>query len=168
MVFVMEKFRKNWSFRAGLNYREKWKKVIEINNLDFLRKMKIGLTVNLCCGYDITGDVLMDVDFKVLKGNRDSVLLREFKDYVCGDLFHLPFREKVFDTVICDPPFSYYNKLEWIAWIEKLAKKRVILCVPSIRVRLNSEKWDHELYYIETNGLFLRLWWVFTRRGIRK
>jgi hypothetical protein len=160
----METFKKRWSFNTGLRNRERWKQVVSANNFNFLNTMKFGLTANICCGYDNTGDILIDIDLKTLKANKNSLLIPELKDYVCADMFNLPFRNNVFDTVICDPPFSYYNKLKWIVKLADLTRYKLILSSPSIAIKLDNNMWNKELYYIETPGLFLRLWWVFTRK----
>jgi len=165
-VIILErpkKFRKKWSFRSNLRPSERWKKALLIRNMDFLSTMTKGFTLNVCCGMDVSGDVLMDVDFETLKKNRSSTLMK--KDYVCADMFNLPFRDNVFDTVICDPPFEYYTHMKWVIPLANLARYRLILSAPPIDIKLNSELWDRELYYIETPGIFLRLWWVFTKRA---
>jgi len=49
------------------------------------------LSLHVCSGHSKLGDVKLD--------------LYEGAD-VKGDMFHLPFRDKIFNTVICDPPWK--------------------------------------------------------------
>jgi len=125
----------------------------------WLRQMSIGRTLNVCCGKSLVGDVRVDVD-------------PESSRTEYGDLFHLKFPPQSFDTVICDPPFSYYNRFKWILPLAHIARKRLLLSSPCISVRLSSSKWKRTLWYSDTvaqkgrprGGLFLRLYWCFDRR----
>lgn len=148
----------NYSFiqKSGKNY-ERVKKA----NLDFLNEMKIGFTLNICCGQDPIGDVLADIDKNLIYKIKKSRITK--KEYVICDVRKPPFRKAAFDTVICDPPFSLYNSFKWIVGLSELAKKRLILCVPQIELSLDSSIWEKELYYIRCGNIFLRLWWVFTK-----
>jgi SAM-dependent methyltransferase len=161
-----EKFKKNWSFETQLLGRtEKWKKAYALRAINFLNGFKKGLTLNICCGLDKTGDILVDIDFKTLKNNKNSILRKEIKDYICADLFHLPFRNKeIFDTIICDPPYKYYNRFTWIQELAKRCKYRLILSSPAIDIKIGKE-WNRDLYYITNPGVFLRLFWVFTKEN---
>lgn len=124
----------------------------------FLSSMAEGPTLNLCCGFDSTGDVLLDQDMEILQGRQDTITERL---KVNGDVYNLPFKYSSFDTVICDPPYSFYAKQAWIFEIFKLARKRVILSVPTVDIR-PPEGWSRELYYIGSNHYMLRLWFVYT------
>jgi tRNA G10 N-methylase Trm11 len=126
--------------------------------------MAIGFTLNICCGADPTGDVKADIDAELLRHLKNMRI--DDAEYVVCDVMHPPFRDDSFDTVICDPPFKFYNKFKWIRQLVDLARKRVILSVPPVNIHLDKTCWEKELYYTETSGIFIRLWWVFTKRGL--
>lgn len=116
--------------------------------------MKLGFTLNVCCGTDRTGDVLVDVD-------------RRFKPTIVADVTHPPFRYEAFDTIICDPPYAMYNHRQWILDLAHHAKRRLILSSPKILLRLGA-KWRREIWLTDTVGLFMRIWQVFTREDPRE
>lgn len=133
------------------DYVEKW-----------LNDMALGRTLNVCCGLSRVGEVRLDLNINT---NRTEP----------GDLFKLPYTGASFDTVICDPPYSYYNfakyPFAWILRLSDISKRRMLLCAPAININLNRKKWARSLWY--TNGipckshpygtLFLRLYWCFDR-----
>ena len=82
----------------------------------WLGTMITGRTLNVCCGMSRVGDVRIDTDENT---NRTEE----------GDLFDLHIAEASFDTVICDPPFAYYNTFEWCQKLASIARKRLILSV---------------------------------------
>jgi len=124
----------------------------------FLEEMAIGRTLNVCCGMSSVGDVRLDTD---PKANRTEY----------GDLFNLQYPPRSFDSVICDPPFSYFNKFKWVLRLSDLADKRFIISGPLMNICLPKKNWKRRLFYDSasrsptTGGrrLFLRLWWVFDR-----
>jgi hypothetical protein len=63
----------------------------------WLRTQIIGSSLNVCKGRSNLGDVTIDI-------------VRELEPTLLADLSHLPFENKTFDTIICDPPFDYYAK----------------------------------------------------------
>lgn len=117
-------------------------------NRAFLAKEKQGLTLNICCGTDRTGDVLMDVDLKM-------------KPHVQGDLHNPPFRDKAFDTVICDPPFSYFARFKWLMRLTDLARRKIILSTPTIIPHL-PKSWHRRIFCTDDGHLFMRIWQVWT------
>jgi hypothetical protein len=151
---------RRWSFnfrQDNVNYKSARKVT-----LDFLRRMAVGYTLNICCGLDPTGDVKADIDAELVE-KLNSIKI-DCSDYVVCDVMHPPFRAGSFDTVICDPPFSFYNRFKWLHLLEVIARKRLILCVPLVNIHLNRNMWEKELYYIDSTGIFLRLWWIFTKK----
>ena len=128
----------------------------------WLQEMSIGDTLNVCCGKSFVGDIRIDTD---PNSNRTEE----------GDLFNLPFSPLSFDTVICDPPFSYYNRFRWILKLADIARERFLLSSPNISVRLSRRNWRRTLYYSEGNAakghsrgtLFLRMYWCFDRKNHR-
>lgn len=121
----------------------------------WLRRMSIGRTLNVCCGKSLVGDVRIDVD---ANSSRTEP----------GDLFDLKIEPLSFDTVICDPPFSYYvtgdNRFRWIQELGKISRRRLIICVKANQIHLGRKNWHQKLWYCSDGGLFLRLFWVFDRK----
>lgn len=111
----------------------------------WLRKNTIGFSLNICCGMSKVGTVRADLD----RGVRP--------DIIC-DIKNPPFKADSFDTVICDPPFSLYNKFKWVHNLSKIAKKRVILSHPLFDLKLKHSAWKRRFYVTSQYGRFLRLW----------
>jgi len=103
-----ETYRANWSWTK---HTENW-----------LRSNSIGRILNIPCGKSKIG-LRCDVDRKV-------------KPDVIADLYHLPFNKYSFDTVICDPPFSFYGKGKKWFWVKlaDIARHRLILSTPLRRI----------------------------------
>ncbi len=121
----------------------------------WLRRTVIRRTLNVCCGMSRVGEVRVDTDEGT---NRTEP----------GDLFDLRFPKLSFDTVICDPPFSYYSHFKWIYGLTDLARKLVILSAPTnLSIMLSRRKWDISLYAVAPrNTRFLRLYWMFERKDM--
>lgn len=121
----------------------------------WLDKMKLGKTLNVCCGMSKVGDVRIDTDAKT---NRTEA----------GDVMKLTFKPGSFDTVICDPPFSYYNHFKWLQRLGDIAKKRMLISGPTIALNNFLPRFKAELYALTASGgqgpMFLRLYWVFDRK----
>ena len=120
----------------------------------WLRSMVIGTSLNVCCGKSFVGDVRVDVD-------RNTNRTEE------GDLFKLRFPYLSFDTVICDPPFSYYNKFGWIRRLSYLARKRLLISPDRTIIRLPRSLWSSRLYAFQmqrsATASYLRLYYCFDR-----
>lgn len=119
----------------------------------FLKEWLIGYTLNFPCGASQIGDIRADKDKRV----KPDIIA----DIRCPEAHFKPLQ---FDTVLCDPPYSMYNKFYWINPIADLAKKRVIFSTPQIRLRL-SKCWKlKEILLTEQKECFvLRLFEVFDR-----
>jgi len=124
---------------------------------DWLRKMVIGTCLNVCSGMSKIGDERIDIAEKT---NRTLE----------GDLFKLNYVPRSFDTVICDPPYSYYNRFKWALKLSDIANSRLILASGLLSPRLPKRNWKRELWYDNshrspTGGrrIMLKLWWVFNR-----
>ena len=139
-VYEIEEYVEQWGLFKPTTHRL---------NRAFLSSKKIGFTLNVCCGTDETGDVRADI-------------VRSVKPTIMADVKCLPFRERSFDTVICDPPYNYYNKFHWIFELTKIARKRIILSTPTTLVNLG-KGWFRKIFYIDTARHFMRIWQVFTR-----
>lgn len=108
-----------------------------------------GRTLNVCSGMSMVGDVRLDISPKT---NRTEY----------GNIDTLDFPRGSFDTVVCDPPFSYYRRFKWVFKLSDIAKHRFILSGPTCAFYLGSQ-WKEELYALKSGGRFLRLWYVFDR-----
>lgn len=75
-----------------------------------------------------------------------------------------PFKNGSFDTVVCDPPFSMFNRFRWVIDLAELAKKRYIISHGSHCIRLK-RVWRKTIYATEVDGAsaFLRLWSFFDK-----
>jgi hypothetical protein len=118
---------------------------------EWLRKMIIGRSLNVCCGTSLAGDVRLDI-----LPPPETTRTEE------GDLFNLGYKARSFDTVICDPPFTYYNKRRWVFQLAQIACKRLILSSNQM-VGLQLKNWDRRLFYDDGGLFFIRLFWVFDR-----
>jgi len=164
----------NWSFadvRQFMRARGRPARFSSFTRVSFLNSVRLifekkeGFTLNACCGFDPSGDVKMDISLDLLRRLKAG-RLEDGSEYVCGDVRSCPFRPLSFDTVVCDPPFSLYNRFTWILWLSNVARKKLILSVPSINIRIRGFR--RTLYAIEGYTLFLRLWYVFARRMKKK
>ncbi len=117
----------------------------------WLRRMCVGSTLNVCSGLSLVGDVRLD-------------LSPESKFTLKGDVMNLPFRKLSFDTVICDPPFSYFNRFKWILKLADLARYRFMISSPILHVQLSPKRWKRDLYYAYF-GMGIRTYWVFNRKN---
>lgn len=116
----------------------------------WLRSMVIGNCLNVCCGKSFVGETRID-------------LFDEANLTMKADCKHLPFRPGSFDTVICDPPFSYFNRFKWIVSMSWIAKKRFMISTPAANVLLDRRNWKKSLYAADTNLPFIRFYFVFDR-----
>jgi hypothetical protein len=121
----------------------------------WLSKMIIGKTLNVCCGHSMVGDVRIDSD---PNSSRTEA----------GDLFKLDYLPGSFDTVIVDPPFSYYSPKYgqgWLLQLGHIAQKRVLLSTPTFAANHFFPRFKPELYALtsKNNPYFMRLYWCFDR-----
>lgn len=118
----------------------------------WLSKMAIGRTLNVCCGMSQVGEIRVDTDPNTKRTEE-------------GDLFRLRFPARSFVTVICDPPFSYFNRFRWIVELADIADKRLLLAADRTIIRLPKEDWSTRLFAFQSaeNGMYLRLYYCFDR-----
>ena len=90
--------------RALLKYRAVYQFPEETH--EFIKKNIIGFSLHVCCGSSNLGDIRLDIE---------KQLEQKTEGFVKGDMFNLPFRPGLFDTVICDPvwnmPYHVRHKL---------------------------------------------------------
>jgi len=117
----------------------------------WLKSMCIGYTLNVCCGQSNVGDVRLDIDERL-------------RPDIYADCHALPFRPGSFDTVVLDPPFTYYRRIRWILDISLVARKRFILSTPNIMLSL--KHFNTTLYATRfRNSLYVRQWVVYDRKN---
>ncbi|GAJ16581.1 unnamed protein product, partial [marine sediment metagenome] len=95
----------------------------------------------------------------MLKAQKKSSL--DNAEYVIAGINFFPFKEGCCDTLIVDPPFSFYCRFKWILNLVTISRKKVILSHPQVNLKI--PKFDRELFFINSKSIFLRLWWVFTK-----
>jgi len=105
----------------GVSRRARWLISCNISwkfNKDLKRwfaKRARGVTLHLCCG-------LTKFSFAV---NVD--LDPQARADILADMFHLPFKDGVFDTIICDPPYrlAIHKKAAWVREMLRVVKKEI-------------------------------------------
>lgn len=136
----LEFYRPKWGYPKGVDA--------------FLKKECVGLTLNVCSGRSTVGDVRIDV-------------MKEHNPDIIADLLHLPFKDKTFDTVICDPPFNYWQQrmkqFAILLELKRLTKTKLILA-SGLFPRLSVGKaWKREfLIQLHRATLTMKLWQIFT------
>ena len=129
-------YQVNWS----------WKK-----DVDFilLKKFKDKTILNFPCGKSRIG-VRADIDPNV-------------EPQIIDDLMDPHFKLYSYDVVICDPPFSYYNKFKWLLKLSNIAKEYFVICTPCIFYSFKGFS-DPEIIATRQKGnLFLRFFFIYKR-----
>jgi hypothetical protein len=82
-----------------------------------------GFTLHACSGYSDLGDIKLDID-------------PETQPTIVADIHHLPFRDRVFDTLICDPPWkgpqSSMSFKDIVIEFVRVARRRIILILGTL------------------------------------
>ena len=129
-------YQVNWS----------WKK-----DVDFilLKKFKDKTILNFPCGKSRIG-VRADIDPNV-------------EPQIIDDLMDPHFKSYSYDVVICDPPFSYYNKFKWLLKLSNIAKEYFVISTPCIFYSFKGFS-DPEIIATRQKGnLFLRFFFIYKR-----
>ena len=134
-------YRKNWSLSNGEGANE------------HIAKFCKGSILNVFCGKSKLGDLRLDLEPTV---EPDLVM-----DCVNG--FTIP--KYSYDTVVMDPPFSYYNRFKWILNISDCARKRLIVSVPHMMIRLKEFELTDIINVVMSTGFYIRVWLVFDRKN---
>ena len=100
------------SRRFRISAHPKWEFSLDLKKW-FTSRAK-GKTLHLCCGYTYF-DFAVNVDIDP-KSRADII----------ADMFHLPFRSNVFDTIICDPPYrlAIHRRPFWVKEMFRVLKKQ--------------------------------------------
>ena len=112
----------------------------------FYQSLCVGSVLHVCSGYSQLGSVRVD-------RYTDCCDIR-------ADYRHLPFKDKTFDTVICDPPWAKTEQLDkgiisWLSELERVARQRLLI----IHITMfNLPGWKiKDAYAVQSKGL---LWKV--------
>lgn len=117
-------------------YRAEWADPPDIRQW-LSRELFTGAVLNVCCGDSPLGDVTVDLDED---RNPDHVVDIENEP--------LPFDDREFETVYCDPPFEIYNPLgDWYEELWRVTEKRLVLQTPRTRVPIPEA--EKEFYICE-------------------
>jgi len=126
----------------------------------WLKNLLIGYTLNFPCGMSQIGDVRADKD-------------SHCKPDIIADIRapEVHFKKGEFETLLCDPPFSFWalHKIySWFPDVLKLAKRRAIFRAPLVKLTPPKQwrKWHRE-YYIVVYGesMTLNMFHVFTNQN---
>lgn len=112
--------------------------------------MFVGEVLNFPCGESILGDVRVDIDPSV---NPDII----------ADLDSIPFGDGSYDTVYCDPPYSYhaYDKSRFALELWDVADKCLILQTKNQKYRFPGA--ERTVYLAESHtGMAYQIFQVFT------
>lgn len=121
-----------------------WPKSVET----WLRTKVIGSCLHLCCGNSHIG-------FR-------ADIRPEVKPDIILDARWPPFKPGSFDTVICDPPWSWYCSFSWILRIKDLARRRLILSGPIMDLTRMCKNADVEIWLLSGGKIFLRPFYIYT------
>lgn len=119
----------------------------------FLRdRLFVGDVLNFPCGNSALGDVRADCNPAV---DPDIV----------ADLYNHPFDEQSFDTVYCDPPYSFYGgeQFKFVNPLWDIARKRLIFQSNPVRIHLKHSEKDWYVNEAVNQGKAVILLQVFTR-----
>jgi hypothetical protein len=129
--------------------------------------------------YQVNWSWNKDIDFILLKKFKDKKIL----NFPCGkskigiradidpsvnpeiiaDLMNPKFKPLSYDVLICDPPFSYYQKFKWLLKLSNIAKEYLVICTPCIFYSFKGFS-DPEIIATRKKGnLFVRFFFIYKR-----
>jgi len=119
-----------------------------------IRSLCIGETLNFPCGASRFGNIRADI-------------YSEMRPDVIADLHNPPFKHLSFDTIVCDPPFPFYNDsrigLGWLYEAARLARKRIIYKSPKFNIKINYRIWKKHYVILEDNRMSFSFLQIFDR-----
>jgi len=119
------------------------------------REIFTGEVLNFPSGESHVGDIRADIDPSV-------------KPDVVASIDDPPFPDDAFDTVYCDPPYSYhaYDKNQFVLELWDCAKEKLVLQTGTQRYRLPNS--TREVFLAERKGTMVyQVFQVFTRSDTR-
>lgn len=134
-------------------FRPEWADSSDIQR--WLREeMFVGRTLNFPCGKSLLGDVRADKDPAVAPD-------------LIADIENPPFGRGEFETVYCDPPYSFhaYDRNQWVLELWNIASKRLILQTKN--QRYNFPTADRTVYLAERprDAMAYQIFQVFDREN---
>lgn len=121
----------------------------------WLRRIQRGSTT-LCfpSGTQTWGDLKADVD-------------PEVRPDLFADLFNPPFKSRSFDTVYCDPPYSFcaYDKVHgWLPEVWDITNLRLIVMMPAVEYNLPDSQYQLIHERNKTGTMHLPLYHIWDRQ----
>lgn len=100
----------------GVKHRRLW--IWEAEEHRLYQTLCVGSVLHVCCGHSLFGDVRVD-------RYTNSV-------DVHADYRWLPFKDKSFDSVICDPPWAKSERLDagiigWLRELDRVTRHRIVI-----------------------------------------
>jgi len=128
------------TYNGSEMYRPGWSDPVDVQRwVD--DELCIGKTLTFPSGRAMVGNTTADIDASL-------------EPDVIADLNNPLnyFSEQSFDTVYCDPPYSFYNEPheEWLRPLWRIARERLILQTP--RQRVDIPRSEKSWYIAEPNG----------------
>ena len=117
-----------------ISVKAKWKWSKELEK--FFIKKNHSLSLHVCSGMSLIGDIRVDLD-------------TSSKANIIADMFHLPFKKEVFNTIICDPPYklAYHKRLQFLYPLSDLLK-----CNGRLIIKIN---WIPRIKGLKRIGIWL-------------
>ncbi len=116
------------------------------------RRTKKYFTLNFPCGKSQVGDVRADIDPAM---NPDVV----------ADVLHPPFVPGSFEFVICDPPYSIFNRFKWMLHVKDLCTKYFLISTPKLCPIMRG--FSRVIFAtFARDKLFLRPWILYTKKNL--
>jgi len=134
-------------------YQNNWSHQDGTDAVSLIKKECTGSILSLFSGKTKYGDLRIDLDPST------------HPDIIADVYANCPIKPLSFDTVVLDPPFSYYNKQKWIIRLSEIARKKFILCVPQIMLRIGCFDLK-DIINVVTNTYYIRMWLVFERHTL--
>lgn len=130
-------------------FQTNWVPTNEHNSTDIVKPYCIGSVLNLCSGKSTIGDLRLDI-------------MSDLHPNIVGDIMHIPIVRNSFDTVILDPPYSYFGRTKWLYPLADIARVRIIISSNQVFIRLKKFKLVDILAAVTTQ-FYVRLWYVYDR-----
>jgi hypothetical protein len=118
-------------YHGSETYKPGWGDPVDVQRW-VIEELAVGETLVFPKGEAVIGDVTADIDKSL-----DPDVVADLKNPLSE------FDEQSFDTVYCDPPYSFYSDphSEWLHPLWSIARERLILQTPRQRVQIpHSEK----------------------------
>lgn len=118
---------------------------------------------HICSGVSNIGDIRLDRSLINNIRNDPTALCRGFCNVV-GDMNHLPFKDGVAGSIICDPPYKYdFTKHGLISELVRICKPKgkIIFIAPWIPNHKNITVLNTDLWNVGSNGAYHKIRTMF-------